>query len=76
MDHEVALEAQEQVLAVGVDRAHRATGQPLGPAVAPESRMRRGDQVGHVTLDDRADPLGRVVDGVAFGHSTMLGRGR
>ena len=41
VDHQAALEAQEQVLAVGVDRGHRAAGQPLGPAVAPEARVRR-----------------------------------
>ena len=52
---EVALEAQEEVLAVGVDRAHRAPGQPLGPAVAPEARVRRGDLVGHVALEHRPD---------------------
>ena len=41
VDRQVALEAQEQVLAVRVDRVHRPAGQPLGPAVAAEARVRR-----------------------------------
>src|SRR3712207_7579624 len=40
-----ALEAQEQVLAVGVDRADGAPGEPLRPAVAAETGVRRGDLV-------------------------------
>ena len=41
VDRQAALEAQEQVLAVGVDAAHGAPGQALGPAVAREARVRR-----------------------------------
>src|SRR3954470_20254598 len=41
VDDEVALEAQEEMLAVGVDRRHRAACEALRPAVAPEPRMRR-----------------------------------
>ena len=32
-------------------------------------RMRRADRVRHVSLEQRADPVRRVVDGVAFGHA-------
>ena len=53
---EVALEAQEQVLAVGVDRVHRAPGQPLGPAVGAEARVRRADLVRHAALEHGPDP--------------------
>jgi hypothetical protein len=69
VDREVALEAQEQVLAVRVDGADRAAREPLRPAVAPEARVRRRDLVGHVALQDRPDAVGRVVDRVAFGHA-------
>ena len=65
---QAALEAQEEVLAVGVDRGASAAGEPLGPAVAAEARVRGGDLVGHVALEHRPDPARRVVDGVALGH--------
>ena len=65
---EVALEAQEQVLAVGVDRLDRAAGQPLGPAVQREARVRRAQLVGHAAGQDRPDPVRGVVDRVALGH--------
>ena len=66
---EVALEAQEQVLAVRVDgraprglRGARASGRgrSAGAACASSSGTR--------PAQDRADPVGRVVDGVALGH--------
>jgi hypothetical protein len=31
--------------------------------------MRRADLVGHAAFEDRPDPVRRVVDGVALGHS-------
>ena len=31
--------------------------------------MRRADRVRHVALEHRADPVRRVMDGVAFGHA-------
>ena len=42
----LALEAQEQVLAVGVDALDRAAGEPLGPAVGREARMGRTSSSG------------------------------
>ena len=47
VDHQVALEAQEEALAVDVHRAHRAPAETLGPAVAAEARVRGGDLVRH-----------------------------
>ena len=68
VDHQVALEADEQVLAVGVDRPHDPPAQPLGPAVAAEPRVRRGDLVRHLVLKDGSDAIRQVVDRVAFRH--------
>ena len=68
VDDQVALEADEEVLAVDVDRAHRAPAQALGPAVAAEARVRRRDLVRHAALQDRPDAACRVVDGVALRH--------
>ena len=49
-------------------RSHRAAGQPLGPAVGAEARVRRRELVGHVALEHRPDPVRGVVDRVALGH--------
>ena len=68
---QAALEAQEEVLAVGVDRAHRAAREALGPAVAREARVRRLERVGHVALEHRADAVRGVVDRVALGHGAQ-----
>ena len=43
-------------------------GQPLGPAVAPEARVRRLERVRDVALEHRPDAVRRVVDRVALGH--------
>ena len=69
VDRQPALEAQEQVLAVGVDGAHGAARQPLGPAVArrsagaawPSSSGTWPSSTGRIRL-------ARVVDRVALGH--------
>src|SRR3712207_1024772 len=68
VDRQPALEAQEQVLAQGVDGAHGTTLEPLGPAVAAEARVRRLQRVRDVPLEHRADATGVVVDRVALGH--------
>jgi hypothetical protein len=65
---QVALEAQEQVLAVRVDRRDRTAGEPLLPARGAEARVRRAHLVGHMTREDGPDAVRRVVDRVAFGH--------
>ena len=38
------------------------------PAIAGEARMRRREALGHPPLEQRPDPVGGVVDGVALGH--------
>ena len=74
VDHERVLEADEQVLAVGVDAP-----SPPGPAAArgQRSRPKRGCGVsiasGHAALQHRPDPVRRVVDGVAFRHCSEYG---
>jgi hypothetical protein len=37
VDDEIALEAQEQVLAVGIDALDRPPAQPFRPSVGPEA---------------------------------------
>ena len=54
VQHEVALEAQEQVLAVGVDAARPRARQPVGPAIERMPRLRGQDLVGHPALEHRA----------------------
>ena len=68
---QVVLEAQEQVLAVRVDGAHRAPGEALGPMVARVPGLRR-DDLGNLADQHRAHPVGGVVDGVALGHAQAL----
>ena len=68
MDDQVVLEAQEQVLAVGVDGAHRTAPQALGPAVPPEARVRGLERVGHLPLEHGPDAVRGEVDRVALGH--------
>ena len=43
VQHQVAFEAQEQMLTVGVDAIHRSPAQPLGPAVQRVTRVRSRD---------------------------------
>ena len=73
VDDAVALEAQEQMLAVGVDGLHRAPGQLLRPALGPEARVGRGELVRDPAGEDRADPVRGVMDGVALGHRCARG---
>ena len=68
MNRQAALEADEEMLAVGVHGADRASCEALGPPVAPEAPVRRVELVGHVTFQDRADPIRRIVDRVPFRH--------
>ena len=69
VQHEVALEAQEQMLAVGVDGADGAPGEALGPAVHRMAALRGDDLVRHAPLEDRAHAVGGVANGVALGHA-------
>jgi hypothetical protein len=65
---EVAVEADEEVLAAGVDAPHGAATEALRPAVQGVAALRRLD------LDDRladqrsTDPPRGPVDGIALGH--------
>ena len=68
MQRQVALEAQEEVLAVGVDGRHRPPGEALGPAIRAQARVWGEDLVGLAALEDRPDPARGVVDRVALGH--------
>ena len=76
VQRQAAVEAQEQVLAVRVDRAHSATGQPLGPAIELVARMRREDLLGHASLEHRANARCGVVDRVALGHAFTIAEAR
>ena len=66
---EVALEAQEEMLAMGVDRADRAIRKALGPAVHRVAALRGDDLVGHAALEHGAHAVGGVANGVALGHA-------
>jgi hypothetical protein len=68
VDQQSAFEAQEQVLAVGVDAGDGAAFEAFRPAVAPEARVRRLDRVRDPAFEDGPDPVGGVVDGVALRH--------
>ena len=50
MKRDGALEAQEQVLAVGVDATNPSVAEALGPAVEPATAMRDEDLVGNPQL--------------------------
>ena len=65
---QTAVEADEEVLAVGIDRGDGASRQSLLPARAAEARMWRAHLIGHLARQDRPDPVRRVVDRVALGH--------
>ena len=69
VEGQVALEADEQVLALRVHRAHGAPAQPLGPAVAREPRVRRLDRLDLPVDSAPRMRLGRAVDRVALGHA-------
>src|SRR4029453_14787861 len=72
VERELALEADEEMLALRVPRAHGPSREPLGPAVAREARVRRlygGDPL----PDQRASDSPRgAVDGVALGHGSRV----
>jgi len=68
VDRQVALEAQEEMLAVHVDGAHSAARQALRPAIAAEAGVRRR-QLRDLAFDDRPDAARGVVDRVALGHA-------
>ena len=69
VDREVALEAQEEVLAVGVDGRDRAAGELLGPALAAQARA-AACAISSGTRPSRTGRMRsrRVVDRVALGH--------
>ena len=69
VEHEVALEVEQQVLAARLHRRHGAPGEALRPAVALVAPLGRADRVGHAPLQHRPDAVGGVVDRVALGHA-------
>jgi hypothetical protein len=65
VDGQAVVEPVEQVLAVGLDRLQRATGDPFGVGLEPP--LGRGD--GEPVADEqRGVQLGEPVDRVTFGH--------
>ena len=68
VQRQVALEADEQVLAVGVHAAHGAARQALGPAVGAVARVRGLDRLDLGAHKRGADASRGVVDRVALGH--------
>ena len=68
MEGEIALEAQEEMLPVGVDRSHCATGEALRPAVECVARLRSLDRADRAAHERGPDAPGRMADGVSLGH--------
>src|SRR5690242_2538733 len=68
VEREVSLEAQEEMLAASIHRAHRAAGQALRPAVEPVTRVWRLDLHDRFPHERLLDAAGGAMDGVAFGH--------
>ena len=66
MQHQPALEAQEQVLAMGVDAAHDLSRQALRPTVERVPALRREDLVGDPTFEHGANPRRGVRDRVSL----------
>jgi hypothetical protein len=65
---EIALEADQQVLAARTRAANRATRESLRPTVGLVARLRGEDLIGHMTRERRIDAPSCMVDGVALGH--------
>jgi len=64
MERQVAVEAQEEVLAVGVHAVHGAPGEPVRPAVHRMPRLGRLDRDDLPPDQGGADPPGGGVDRV------------
>src|SRR5215208_2421594 len=68
---EVALEADEQMLALGVHGADGPSLQPLRPAIAAEARVRSLDRR-DLLADQRGPDTSRgPIDRVALGHQAL-----
>ena len=65
-EDEAILEAQEKVLADGLDLQQLAAVEPLGDTRQPGPRMRRLDL--ELLADERLEAPRRAVKTVAFGH--------
>jgi Glycerate kinase family len=68
VQREVALEANQQMLAARPRAANRATRESLGPTVGLMARLRGEDLNRHMARERRIDALSGMVDGVALGH--------
>ena len=65
-DDDAPVEAQDEVLAVHVDRGEALSVDVLGDPGRPAAQARRR-RLDHVA-DERLQPPARAVDGVALGH--------
>src|SRR6185312_6185327 len=70
MQRQITLEAQEQVLAMGIDRAHRSSLKSLWPALWTMAWVGGEDLLRDASLEDRPDAAGYAVDRVALGHGS------
>ena len=66
----------QQMLAVGVHGSHRPSCQPLAPAIAGMTGLRREDLEGHALLEHRPDAIGCMMDRVALGHCPSRSQAR
>jgi glycerol-3-phosphate dehydrogenase (NAD(P)+) len=71
-----AVEAQEQVLAVGVHRADLPTRQSRRPAIETVARLGREDLLRQAPAEHRCDASRRVVDRVALWHPSTIAQGQ
>ena len=70
VEREVALEADEQVLAGGVHGPYVSSVQALGPAILGVARLGSLDLLDLAADERAADSPRGVMDGVTFGHFT------
>jgi hypothetical protein len=69
--HDAAVEAEQEVLAVSIDREQPAAVYPLGDTGCTRPRMKRAHT--HPLAGQGLKRPGRAMNGVAFGHYLCLG---
>jgi hypothetical protein len=68
MQHQLAVEVQEQVLAMSLDLGDGPALEPRRPTIERVARMWGLDRVRDHSLQDGANPVGRPGDRVPLGH--------